>query len=95
MSAQSNDDWQSATALSAVVLPKIQEARRIADAARWGLLDVIVWLDEVEDDIRKNCGVALRAALDDLDLFPAEPENHEDYEPGTPYGYRPDDEPNR
>lgn len=32
------------------LLAKVREAKRLADAARWQLLDVVVWLNEVEDD---------------------------------------------
>jgi len=31
------------------LLAKVREAKRLADAARWKLLDVVVWLNEVED----------------------------------------------
>lgn len=31
-------------------LAKLREVRRIADAARWGLLDVIIWLNEIEEE---------------------------------------------
>ena len=58
----------SANLLPAVILPKIQEARRIADAARWSMLDVVIWLTEVEDDIVRGSKAALHATLDDLDL---------------------------
>ena len=58
----------SAASMAAVILPKLQELRRLADAARWGLLDVIIWANEIEDDILKGSQSAVRAALDDLDI---------------------------
>lgn len=62
-----NRTKDSAAAAVAVILPKLQELRRLADAARWGLLDVIVWADEIEDDLTGSSKRALHAALDDLD----------------------------
>lgn len=80
----------SAASVAAVILPKLRELRRLADAARWSLLDVVIWANEIEDDILKSNQTAAHTALDDLN--PAEPANHEDYEPGTPSGYQPHDE---
>lgn len=62
-----NHTKDSAASVAAVILPKLQELRRLADAARWGLLDVIVWADEIEDDLTGRSKRALHAALDDLD----------------------------
>lgn len=77
----------SAAPAAAVILSKIQEARRIADKARWGLLDVIVWLDEVEDDIVRSSKNALRASADDMD-FTGLTANRNDSEARE---YQPDD----
>jgi hypothetical protein len=82
----------SAASVAAVILPKLRELRRLADTVRWGLLDVIIWANEIEDDILKSNQAAAHTALDDLNLLPNEPANHEDYEPGTPYGFQPHDE---
>ena len=78
----------SAASMAAVILPKLQELRRLADAARWGLLDVIIWANEIEDDILKGSQSAVRAALDDLDIAGLTA-NRLDSEARE---YRPDDE---
>lgn len=52
-----------------IILPKVREARRIVEAARWGLLDVLIWLDEIQDDMTRGQQAKLRAAMDDLDVL--------------------------
>jgi hypothetical protein len=39
-------------------------------------------LTDVERDSKQAAKANLKAEMDKLDLFPAEPENHEDYVPG-------------
>lgn len=79
----------SAAPVAAVILPKIHELRRLVDAARWGLLDVIIWANEIEDDILKGSNPTRRAALDDFD-FSDLTANRVDSEARE---YQPDDQP--
>lgn len=66
-----NDSTDSATSLAAAILPKLRETRRIVEGNRSSLLDVIVWLNEIEDDILKDGKAALHTALDDLSSLTA------------------------
>ena len=59
----------SAAELAAVILPKLQELRRLADVARWGLLDVIIWANEIEDDLTRGTKSTPRVAPVDLDVI--------------------------
>lgn len=60
------------------ILAKLQEVRRIVDAARWGLLDVVVCLNEIEADHQavQQDSAEVRSGLLDV-----EEGNHEDYVP--------------
>lgn len=65
MSGGSN---KSAVSVAAVILPKVREVRRIAEHERSSLLDVIIWANEIEDDLMRDGKRTLRAALDDCDF---------------------------
>jgi hypothetical protein len=69
MSSADRRRSDASSAVRTVILPKIREARRIADEARRNLLDVVVWLDEVENDVMRGNQNAIYVTLNDLDLF--------------------------
>ena len=69
MSSTDRHRRDAGSAMRAVILPKIREARRIADEARRSLLDAVVWLDEVENDLARVNQNAAYATLEDFDLF--------------------------
>ena len=67
-------------------LTKLQEARRLAEAARWQLLDVVIWLNEIEANHLAVRQVGVEIGTGSFDL---EDDNHEDYEPGDSVELRP------
>lgn len=67
----------------------VEEARRLTDAARWMLFDVMIRLNEIEDDIARSGKASLRAALDDLDITGLTANRLDD----EAREYQPDDDP--
>lgn len=58
------------------LLGKIRKAKKLAEAARWNLLDVVIFLNAVEEEL-----TALPLTGEPHSGILGEEENHEDYQP--------------